>query len=582
MSARRYGTRVLLVLLVLGAWAVSQVAHARPAAAHASLVASSPAELEILSTPPQQLMLVFDEDVEPDLSAVLVLGPGRTSLHVGRLSHGRFAASYLVADLSGAAPAGDWTVTWRAVSNDDGHATGGNFSFRTLTAGTARAAVDSKAPSHAPTTGGVVSAVYWTARWSAFLGFAVLVGGVYFLVVCWPEGRTRRAALLTGAGGGALLVSTAATLLTYGPQAQGRSTVLDVSLLRATLGSRTGHLLVLRLALLVGLAGVAPVVARARLREADLPQGSREVVLAAAAALATTWSLASHSDSGAHPLPLVVLDVMHLVAGAVWLGGLAVLGLLVLRDHDAASSRRAARKFSSTAATCVGVLVLTGSVQAWQRVGTPRALFDNEYALLLLGKLGLVGLTLLLAGVARLRILRVTAFNVPALRRVVCAEAGLAVAVLTVTSVLVTTQPAGSAHADLVAAQRASRATQTAVRPAALAVQPLSGQAPYDAGRGPSSRGVVAVTVLAPRVGPSEVHLTVLDAAGNARTVDRLFAALKPPTGAQVPLALRLVAPGHYVSAGARFSMAGAWRLGVALRLPSGAGALVTVGVQVT
>jgi copper transport protein len=574
--------RALAVLVVMAVCALGSLLHARPAEAHASLVASSPAELEILSTPPQQLMLVFDEAVEPDLSAVLVTGPRRTSLRVGTLTHGRFAPSYLVAELSGPAPAGDWTVTWRAVSNDDGHATGGSFSFRTLTAGTARAALDNTSPSPRLTGGGGVRAVYGTARWSAFLGFSVLAGGAYFLVICRLEARTRRAALLVVAGGGVLLVSTGAALVTYGPQAERSSAIWDLSLLRATLASRVGHLLLLRLALLVGLAGVALVVARARQRAGALPQGSREVVLGAAAALAATWSLASHSDSGGHPLPLVALDVMHLVACAIWLGGLAVLGLVVLVDKDSASSRQAARRFSSTAATCVGVLVFTGSVQAWQRVGTPHALLDNEYALLLLGKLGLVWLTLLLAGVARFRVLRVPVFNVSALRRVVYAEAALAVAVLTVTSVLVTTQPARSAHAELVAARTASRPEQAALRPAALAVQPLSGQAPYDAGRGESSRGVVAVTVVAPRVGVSEVHLTVLDAAGDARAVDQLVAALKPPTGPQVPLTLRLIEPGHYVSTGARFTVAGAWRLGLALRLPSGAGALVTVGVQVT
>jgi copper transport protein len=276
---------------------------------------------------------------------------------------------------------------------------------------------------------------------------------------------------------------------------------------------------------------------------------------------------------------MVALDVAHLVASAVWLGGLVVLGAVVLRDTKSTPSRDAARRFSTTAAVCVAVLVLSGSVQAWQRVGSPAALLDNEYALLLLGKLGLVWLTLLLAGVARFRVLRVPVFSVPALRRVVVAEAGLAVAVLTVTSVLVATEPARTAHAERLSAQRPVPAVK--VRPAALLVQPLSGQAPYDGGRGISSRGVVEVTVVSPRVGPSEVHIAVVDAAGAARPVAELVAALKPPAGPQQAVSLRQVSTGHYVSTGARFSAPGAWRLGVALRLPSGAAALVTVGVEV-
>jgi nitrogen fixation protein FixH len=83
-------------------------------------------------------------------------------------------------------------------------------------------------------------------------------------------------------------------------------------------------------------------------------------------------------------------------------------------------------------------------------------------------------------------------------------------------------------------------------------------------------------------VGPSEVHITVLDAAGQVRPVAELVAALKPPVGPQQRISLRQVSEGHFLSTGARFAVPGAWRLGVALRLPDGAGALVTFGVEVS
>jgi copper transport protein len=569
---------VALVLLA------SAIGRPSVAGAHAALVASSPAELDILTSPAAQLLLVFDEAVEPGLSSVLVTGPAGTAVRVGALTHGRFAATYLTADLSGPAPAGDYTVRWRVVSTDDGHATGGSFSYRTTTAGTARTAAPSTERARRPDRSTAVSAIYGGARWTAFLSFAALVGGAYFLVGCGPGGRTRRALRLVTAGGVVLLVSTVVVLLTYGSQARGTGLmdVADPGLLQTTLDTRTGHVLLLRAALLVGLGGAGLVVAEARRRGRLVPAPPRVLVLGTAAALAATWSLASHSDSSTHAVPMVALDVVHLVACAIWLGGLVVLGAVVLQDKESSSSRVSARRFSSTAATCVGLLVVSGSVQAWQRVGSAAALLDNEYAMLLLGKLGLVGLTLLLAGFARFRVLRLPAFSVPALRRVVCAEAALAVAVLTVTSLLVTTEPARTAHAARLATHRVTPAPSPRVRPVALAVQPLSGQAPYDGGRGLGSTGVVEVTVVTPRVGSSEVHIAVLDAAGSARPLAELDAALKPPAGPQQPLAVRQVATGHYVCDTARFTARGSWRLGVALRLPTGAGALVTVGVAVT
>lgn len=560
------------VLVLLGLAATLALLPTAPALAHATLVASSPAQLDILTSPPSQLLLVFDEEVDLTLSGVDVTGP-RGPLQHGPLSHDRFGPTYLLTALPVDAPAGDYTVAWHVVTTDDGHTANGSFTYRTATTGTT-SSLPRAAPAVAVASGSdLLSAVHGAGRWLAFLGFALLVGGAFFLVTCRPG--SAEVARLVGLGWGALLVATTIVLATYGAHAEGGpwAQVADLSVLQAGLSSRTGHLLVLRLALLCGLAIAAGLVARVR---SDPPRGSGPAVLAAGGALACTWSLASHSDSS---IPLAVLDVVHLVACAVWLGGLLVLGSVVLRQRDTPSARGAARRFSSTAAACVAVLVLTGSVQAWQRVGTPAALLDNTYAELLLGKLGLVAATLLLAGVARFRLLRAPGYRVAALRRVVTFEAVLAVAVLTVTSVLVTTQPARTAHAAQVAARQAAPPTQA--RPVALSAQPLSGSAPYDAGAGPGSRGTVEVSVLSPRPGPTEVHLTVLDADGRPRAVRALVAALKPPTGAPIPLALRQLTPGHYVSSGARFSAPGSWRVGVALRLPGGAGALVTVGVTV-
>ncbi|MDP9181576.1 MAG: copper resistance protein CopC [Actinomycetota bacterium] len=583
---RRSRTRSLVVVLLLLVCGISALVHPEPARAHASLVASSPEELQILTSPPTVVRLVFDEEVDPALGDVLVTGPRGSSLRTGVSSQSGFAGTDVVVHLSGRASAGDYQVTWRAVSVDDGHPTMGAYSFRVLTGGVVAASVaEPPSPEHVVTHSRLLGVTLDVARWIAFLGFALLVGSCYFLLVCWPQGTARppwRGPV--GVGAGALVVSTVTTLLCYGAAARGAPVraVMDMSLLDVTLASRTGHLLVLRLALLAGLAGAVLVLVRSRRISHPLP-GIRAMVLVAAASLASTWSLVSHANSQAHHVPLfVLLDVAHLLAAGVWLGGLVTLGLVLLRAQDRDATRAAVSSFSSTAVVCVVVLVVTGAVQAWQRVGSPAALLDNDYAHLLLWKLGLVSLALLLGGVARFSILRVRPFRVASLRRVVLTEAGLAVAVLVVTSVLVTTEPARTAHAKLVAARQPRPAATTEVRAASLVPQPFSGRAPYDAGVGRPGQGAIDVTVVATQVGATEVHLTVLDAEGTARRIAQLVAALKPPSGASVPVALVAAGVGHYVSSGARFDQPGGWQLGVALRLPTGAATLVTVGVTVT
>jgi copper transport protein len=574
--------RHLIAPLTAAAWALVALVGAQPASAHASLVASNPTELQILTDPPPAVLLVFDEAVQPELSAVTLTGPGQARVPVGGLSHGRYGTSYLLAPVSGAMATGEYQVTWRAVSTDDGHATTGRFSFRTLAAGEARTTAASAEAAAVPHVSSGSRVVYGLARWLAFLAFACCLGGGFFLVACRPEGRSRPALLRLVASGWWALVATSATLLaSYAGYAERSplSRVLDGSSLDATVGTRIGSVLMLRLALLVAIAPLGWGLLR---RPSRLATG---LLLGLGGLVASTWSAVSHSEAA---LPLVVLDVVHLVATAVWLGGLAALGLVVLRETDAHAARDAVERFSSAAVVAVVVLVSTGCVQAWRQTGSLAALSDNDYGGLLLGKVSLVAVTLLLAGFARFRILRSRSQTAPQLgrlRRVVLAETGLGIAVLTVTSVLVTTEPARATHSQLLAARRASSvaAARAQVSSTALTSQSLSGAVPYDAGTGPAGTGTVKVSVTPTRPGPTEIHLSVLDARGEPRSLTRLEVALRPLAGDRSAVAVTFtrLAPGHFVSEGASFRAAGPWQLGIALGLPGGASAIAIAGVVV-
>jgi copper transport protein len=171
------------------------------------------------------------------------------------------------------------------------------------------------------------------------------------------------------------------------------------------------------------------------------------------------------------------------------------------------------------------------------------------------------------------------------LRRVVLAEAGLGIAVLTVTSVLVTTEPARAAHDQILAARRASSVstTRAQVSSQALTRASLSGTVPYDAGIGAPGKGTVQVSVAPTRPGPTQIHLTFLDAQGGPQPLIRLAVALRPVTGERTTEAVSFtrLAVGHYVSEGAAFVTTGSWQLGIALGLPGGAAALAIAGVVV-
>jgi len=120
------------------------------------------------------------------------------------------------------------------------------------------------------------------------------------------------------------------------------------------------------------------------------------VMLGAAALLALTRSASGHgADWGDLSLP-EVMDGLHLLAGALWGGGLLVLATTVLPVvYRHTAQRRTlmadiARRFAVLASLALAVVLVTGLYNAWQRVGTVQALGTTAYGRILLAKLLLI------------------------------------------------------------------------------------------------------------------------------------------------------------------------------------------------
>ncbi len=173
----------------------------------------------------------------------------------------------------------------------------------------------------------------------------------------------------------------------------GAATPLDVdagTLQTVLLGTQFGHLWACRLGccLVVGIL---------------LFMGSHEVVTAFFA-FAILASLAAAGHSGAvagnvQPLPMIG-DIGHLMAAALWPGGLVPLLIVLLQQYravDLGSKRFAAdvvRRFSAVSLVVVGLLVATGLLNTYFIVGSPGALFTTDYGRLLLLKIALFVLML--------------------------------------------------------------------------------------------------------------------------------------------------------------------------------------------
>ena len=92
------------------------------------------------------------------------------------------------------------------------------------------------------------------------------------------------------------------------------------------------------------------------------------------------------------------LDWVHVVAATTWAGGLFVLVMLVLRAAPRWPPTllpAVMRRFSTLAAACLALVVLTGAYRAWLELPTVAALWRTGYGRVLAVKvflaLGLVG-----------------------------------------------------------------------------------------------------------------------------------------------------------------------------------------------
>ena len=439
---------------------------AAPAAwAHAVLESSSPGSGEVIGRGVAlgRVELRFDESVEVSLGAIQVVAASGRRVDTGTVAHVDGAGNRVAVGVRANLGGGSYLVVWRVVSADS-HPVHGSFVFSVGRAGLVAAPPAAGA-------GRALGAALGVTRFAGYAGLLLLVGVIAFLLVCDPSSWVRpgvRRLLVAG-----LAVTAAATVVGFGVQAAfdvggGWSRVADPVTLRALAGTRLGHAHLVRL-LLVFAIGAA-------LGRARRPSGVR-VALVAAGLVTALGTVAVEGHSGKSMLS-VGLDVAHLAAAGVWIGGLVVLAAVVLPDRRRATravalpvtagaagaasavavlERPAAasqswvvlRRFSTVALCSVAVLVATGVVQALRQVPELGALSATTYGRVLLVKVALVLVVLAVAALSRTLLHTRTGDDrarAAGLARSVAAETALLVAVLAAASVLVGTTPARAAY----------------------------------------------------------------------------------------------------------------------------------------
>ncbi|MEE8349180.1 MAG: CopD family protein [Acidobacteriota bacterium] len=393
---------------------------------HATLLNTVPLANSRLEQSPAKIELHFNEGIEAIFNGVMVLNHNGLPVHEGEaeLSRNRKILSVSVReDL----PQGIYTVSWKGTSSD-GHQIGGNFGFSVgedfQTSG--MVASDSDSQSNWPSAGLAVN------RWLYLLSMMMFVGGFTFgAVILLPVVKNpalelssdvsttvRRVFLRVFSWSWVVLLVTAVMNLLFKAAAMADSSLLEAvnwRVLNAVVSmSQFGRMWGYGMVLIL-LSGILFWLVRSLWTS---PQNSSRgqillyVGIALSAVLLFTVSNSGHA-AAVNEWKAVALgtDAAHLLATAMWMGGLFYLFILMGSLSSAESGVRARLmgeiipRFSRMAQFCVGAILVTGAYTTWIHMPTWSAFVTTWYGLALLTKI-LLFLPLLGLGAVNLLVIK--------------------------------------------------------------------------------------------------------------------------------------------------------------------------------
>lgn len=335
------------------------------AAAHARLVGAKPVDGAVLATAPQDVKLLFDDEVRPAGGDRVVDAQGRSVLAApARRLPGNDRGLDL--PLRPGLTRGAYTVRWRVVSND-GHLITGVLAFAV--------GVGSPRPVPSLSDGGGTSFSAVTLRFLFLVG-VLLAGGAALTGRFLLEPARRRLETIVVAGGLVLIAGGGLGLLAIEPAADATrfGRVTETAAIAALLGlsAALAAIVLPALAVLVSLLGALQLVAPTLAGHALDPRNLRSLIALA--------------------------DFVHVAAAAAWIGGLVLL--------VAGRGRRARGRFPALALATLAVLGAAAIPRAIVAFPSLASVVHTSYGQALLVKTGLLAAVLVLAWVNRGRFAR--------------------------------------------------------------------------------------------------------------------------------------------------------------------------------
>jgi copper transport protein len=414
------GTRLLAT--VCGLLLLPSLAGAHAVPRHTSLKRSEPAKDGRLATPPTRISLWFTAKPELAFSKISLAGPtGVIPLDTivadtAYSLHGRIPRTL---------PAGEYRVLWQT-GGTDGHTIRGEFSFVVLaragatpdpsavTAFPVAVADTMSHAGHGPVPPPVRDETgYRTARWFEFVALLTVLGALGFRHGVLPplaargvptadaSGRARRL------GQSVLVLYLTAALVRLYTQAvalNGPGGAVDPAMLTNVVTRTTWGI-----GWSAGVIGAVLLLIGWVISKRNVTIGT-PLALTGALGLVLSPALSGHAAASRHFILSTTLDMLHIAAAGVWIGGLLMVllagipAMLALAEGNRNAAVSAlVNSFHPLALFCAPIAVLAGLGTSWIRLGRPSALWPTLYGRTLLVKLALVALLLAMGAYNSLR-----------------------------------------------------------------------------------------------------------------------------------------------------------------------------------
>lgn len=359
--------------LAVCCWLLAVVMLPSAAFAHASLIASSPADGALLAHAPATLTLTFNEPVEP--LTIRIVDHGGAGASVTRIRRDGAQLILTPPPISGD---GAHVISWR-VASADGHPVGGAITFWV-----GRRDVD--APQAVRSNDALLRGAIWLVRLAIYVGLFVGAGGAFF--VAWIRAPSAPAMRVIGTS--VELIALAALAFSVGLQGLDAMGLSPSSLPGAevwAIGARGSF------GLSAAIASAALLLALLSHRAGDV--GARVMSLGALVGVGLALTATGHAAT-ASPRWLTAPAVFaHGAALAFWVGSLIPLALAMGQPRQIAVD--VLMRFSRVIPFAVAALLASGLLLAVVQLERVDALWTTNYGRVLTVKLVLVALLLAIA-----------------------------------------------------------------------------------------------------------------------------------------------------------------------------------------